>query len=78
MKILLSLLDEGRALSQREMAEELNISVETMAAQIEYLEQIGMLRRIGNDCGCSGACKGCASKCQDSGISPPLMWEKTF
>ena len=73
---LLRLLDEGRALSQQEVAEELNISVETLGAQIEYLERLGVLRRIGHNCECGGSCKGCSSKCHDSGISPPTMWER--
>ena len=76
MEKLLSLLDEGRALSQRELAEKLNISVDMLGAQIEYLERLGILRRIGHNCECGNGCKGCASKCHDSGISPLVMWEK--
>ena len=77
MEKILRLLDEGRALSQRELAEKLNTSVETLGAQIEYLERLGFLRRIGHICECSGGCKGCASKCHDSDISPPVMWERS-
>ena len=76
MEKLLHLLDTGRAFSQRELAAELNISVETLHAQIDFLEHLGVLRRIKHDGECSGGCKGCASKCHDSGISPPTVWEK--
>ena len=78
MKKLLSLMDKGQALSQHELAEMLNISTETLGAQIEYLERMGLLRRVFNNCECGGGCKGCSSKCHDSGISLPVMWEKVI
>ena len=77
MDQLLRLLDEGRALSQRELADELHVSVETLGAQIEYLERLGMLRRVGSNCECGG-CKGCSSKCHTGSGSPLVMWEKAL
>jgi len=76
MEKLLNMLNEGRALSQNELADELGISAETLAAQIDYMERLGILRRIESACGCSGGCGGCSSKCHDGGISPPVMWER--
>lgn len=73
---LLELLDEGRAYSQREMAEKLGIGAAMIIAEIEYLELLGLLRRVDDSCGCSGGCKGCSSACNNEGITPPAMWEK--
>jgi len=77
MEKLLRLLDAGRALSPRALAEALNVSAETVAAQIEYLERLGLLRRVGDGCACGGGCKGCGSKCHGSAASPLVMWERT-
>jgi len=74
---LLSLLDAGRALSQSDLAEALGVSAGMVSAQIEYLERLGLLRRVGYDCACGGGCSGCGSGCQ-SGLAPSAMWERAW
>ena len=78
MKKLLNLLDEGRTLSQHELAVELGVSATMLNAQIEYLEQLGVLRRIESSRECTnGNCKSCSSKCCNSRFSALTMWEKS-
>lgn len=75
---LLSMLDEGRAFSQWELAERLGVSQEAVMAQMDYLERIGVLHRINTKSGCdncSGTCGGCSS-CEDDTPTGPVMWEK--
>lgn len=59
---LLALLNEGNALSITELAQRLKISEGAVRAQMEYLERLGMLRRVSVEGGCSscsGSCRGC-------------------
>ncbi|MFV0363000.1 MAG: FeoC-like transcriptional regulator [Suipraeoptans sp.] len=76
---LLRLLEEGRAYSQIELGECLSMSKEAISAQIEYLEHLGMLRRIKNLSGCGSGCKSCGSDCksdcQSTNMEPTTMWE---
>lgn len=72
---LLALLDEGRVYSQQELAETLGVSLETVMAQMEYLERLGMLHRVEIG-GCAGGCKGCSSGCEQRSVDAPAMWEK--
>lgn len=76
---LLAILDEGRAYSQQELAECLGVPPGSVAAQMEYLERLGLLRRINNSCGWGSGCKSCGSNCDagchSSGVTPLAMWE---
>lgn len=77
---LLALLDEGNALSITELAQRLKTSEDTVKAQMEYLEQLGMLRRVsgGADCAaCGGSCGGSCHGCGKDAPRGPAMWEKT-
>ncbi len=76
---LIYLLDEGRAFSQKELSERLGVSQEAVMAQIEYLERIGILRKINPQSlckNCSGTCGSC-SGCGEDTLQGPAMWEKT-
>jgi predicted transcriptional regulator len=73
---LLALLDESRAYSEQELAKVLGVRTETVLAQIEYLERLGMLQRVSVGGGCAGGCKNCSSGCKPQGGSPLVMWEK--
>ena len=75
---LLALLDEGHAFSLGELAQRLEVGEDLVKAQMEYLERLGMLRRInlGGGCkGCPGHCGGGCSRCE---TMPPglAMWER--
>lgn len=73
---LLALLDEGRAYSRQELAEKLGVNVETVAAQMEYLERLQLLRRVNMNGGCAQGCKGCTAGCDKNPVMPVAMWEK--
>jgi hypothetical protein len=67
-------LDSGKTVSLQEIATKQRSSIETVKAEIEYLEHQGYIKRTVLP-SCSGkscyGCKGCASL-----LPLPLMWEK--
>jgi len=83
MQKLLELLKDGRSRTIEMLAAELNTSSDDIRRQIEYLEQIGAIRRImfpsGKGCsGCTGCeggtgCKGCMPADAESNMGE--MWE---
>ncbi|MCR4638357.1 DeoR family transcriptional regulator [Ruminococcus sp.] len=83
MQKLLELLKDGRSRTIEMLAAELNTSSDDIRRQIEYLEQIGTIRRImfpsGKGCsGCTGCeggtgCKGCMPADAESNMGE--MWE---
>lgn len=77
---LLALLDQGRAFSQLELAESLGTSQEAVKAQMEYLERLGLLRRVVSSSGCGGCSGSCGSggchSCSHHSPQGPPMWEK--
>ena len=87
MEELLELLKDGQARTKEMLALELNTNVADVDRQLEFLESIGMIKRIdfsaceGNSCGtcgsCSGSegstCKGCLPKGGFKNMG--TMWE---
>ncbi|MDL2288549.1 hypothetical protein LJC32_04120 [Oscillospiraceae bacterium OttesenSCG-928-F05] len=76
---LLTLLDEGCAFSQIELAERLGTGEDSVKAQMEYLERVGMLRRIDSGSGCEscgGSCGNSCGGCGQGALHGPAMWEK--
>ncbi|MGF7004424.1 putative transcriptional regulator [Lachnospiraceae bacterium PFB1-21] len=76
---LLTLLEEGRAYSQLELAESLGTGEEGVKAQVEYLERMGLLRRVerGGGCdSCGGKCGNSSCDCQNVAPRGPVMWER--
>ena len=66
MNLLLDMLKDGKARSVEIMAAELDTSVEDIERMLEYLENMGLLKRtVLGQAGCTG-CKTC-SGCDPSG-----------
>ena len=68
MKELMDLLRDGHARTEKLLAIELHTSVEDVRRQIEYLEHIGMFRRVdlsscGAGCSDNGKCGSNCTKC---------------
>ena len=69
MQKLIELLKDGKSRTLEMLAEELNISVDQVKRDLEYLERMGVIRRTGymnaveHDC---STCGGCADgqKCK--------------
>ena len=60
MEGLLKLLSDGHARTVEMLAAELDTSVSDIARKLEYLEIIGVIRRVSiSNGGCSGNCSGC-------------------
>ncbi|WP_035776869.1 FeoC-like transcriptional regulator [Butyrivibrio sp. AE3004] len=65
MKDLIALLSDGHARTEKLLAMELHTTVEDVKRQIEYLEHMGIIRRVDVSCcskGCGGDCGKCAPK----------------
>lgn len=74
MTELLRLMEEGTAWNVETLASRLGTTTTDIRRRIEYLEQMGYLRRIN---GCSHDCQGCSAHCSAaSGLSGmPVFWE---
>ena len=72
MKELLDLMRDGRTWSLEDLAQRLNTSPEQIKRQMEFLEQMGYLRRVG---GCGHDCKGCSAHCGAGLAGMPVFWE---
>lgn len=74
MTRLLELMKDGRAWSIEALAEKLDTTEEDVRRQMDYLERLGFLRRVG---GCGHNCKGCSAHCGAGiGLSGmPVFWE---
>ncbi|MBP5609283.1 MAG: hypothetical protein J6X66_13585 [Lachnospiraceae bacterium] len=88
MEKLLELLKDGRSRTIEMLAIEMNTGVEEVKRDIEFLERMGMIKRVGfsvsNNCGHScNSCSGCGTgKAACPGCMPPegfenmgVMWE---
>lgn len=83
MRELLGLLNDGNSRTIEQLAAELHTSPEDIGRQLEYLENIGMIRRVsvtekkscGGKCGrCNGAeCRGCMP--QNASANMGNVWE---
>lgn len=79
---ILQLLEKG-SLTEWQLAQTLQISLEELHACMEYLERAGFIRssilnpmHTGSCSECSGSCKKCNGSCTASGSSF-LVWEIT-
>lgn len=61
MKELIELLRDGNARTVRLLAIELGTSVEDVKRQVEYLTNIGVIKKVDMSCSCGGNCGGCSS-----------------
>lgn len=59
MRELIELLKDGHARTTKLLAIELKTSKEDVKRQIEYLTNIGVIKKVDMSCGCGGTC--CAS-----------------
>ena len=66
MEELLKLLKDGHARTLEELASELNTNIDDIRCKLEYLELIGVIRRI-SPFSCGAACPECA---MSSGTAP--------
>lgn len=67
MEQLLELLKDGHARTTELLAMELHTSVTDVARQMEYLENMGIIKRVVfSPKGCSG-CSGCSSQGKSEG-----------
>ena len=80
MKRLLELLKDGNSRTIEQLASELGTTANDITRQLEYLERIGMIRRVSfsvqKSCGgnCDTAhCKGCIPK--NAAMNMGEMWE---
>ncbi len=88
MQKLLELLKDGNSRTLEILADELGTTTDDVTRQMEYLERIGVIRRVlqpfeNKGCGtcssCSGcsknaaACKGCIP--QNAALNMGEMWE---
>lgn len=72
MNDLIKLLSDGHARTEKLLAIELHTTVEDVKRQIEYLENMGIIRRVnysscGSGCSDGGGCGGNCSKCAPKG-----------
>lgn len=85
MDKLLELLKDGHARTIFQLSEELNTSVEDIERKIEYMEHLGIIRKVKmNNPSCSG-CSGCSASgkkascpsCMPSAaiVNMGTMWE---
>lgn len=79
---LINLLKTGKTYSQYELAQELDISIDTLHAWIKYLATQGLLSQVNlqkiMDChtsACSNcmSCQGCSGKCKPE--NELILWE---
>lgn len=72
---ILNRLNEGRAYSTAELAMMIDISPDVLAAELDYLRQIGAIRTIGENIHCHG-CTSCGGSCGCQETTGITMWEK--
>lgn len=72
MDKLLELLKDGHVRTIFQLSEELNTTVSDVERKLEYMEHMGIIRKVKmNNPSCSG-CSGCSSK-EGSGSCPSCM-----
>ena len=62
MRELIELLRDGHARTTKLLAIELKTSEEDVKRQIEYLTNIGVIKKVDMSCGCGGSC-GSSGSC---------------
>lgn len=83
MKRLLELLKDGNSRTIEQLAAELDTTPADISRQLEYLERIGMIRRVSFSAqkSCGGSCTGCdPAHCKgcmptDAAMNMGEMWE---
>ncbi len=68
MRELIELLKDGHARTTKLLAIELKTSEEDVKRQIEYLTNVGVIKKVDMSCGCGGSCAsgdhgGCGGSC---------------
>ena len=73
MDKLLELLKDGHARTIFQISEELNTTVPDIERKLEYMEHMGIIRKVKpENCSCSG-CSGCSTHGKD--FTCAKMWE---
>jgi hypothetical protein len=62
MRDLIELLSDGHARTEKLLAIELHTTVDDVKRQIEYLEHMGIIRKVDMS-SCDGSCGGDCGKC---------------
>ncbi len=68
---ILDQFKKGKTFSLQELADSLNSDVQTVRAQMDYLERQGYIKMVELHTGCSGGCSscaGCSQRTQKSNI----------
>ena len=61
MRELIELLKDGHARTTKLLAIELGTSEADVKRQIEYLTNIGVIKKVDMSCGCGGDCGNCGN-----------------
>ena len=69
MRELIELLKDGHARTIKLLAIELKTSEEDVKRQIEYLTNIGVIKKVDMSCGCGGSCGGVSGSSGCGGCS---------
>lgn len=69
MRELIELLRDGHARTTKLLAIELKTSEEDVKRQIEYLTNIGVIKKVDMSCGCGGSCGGASGSSGCGGCS---------
>ncbi|WP_304508900.1 FeoC-like transcriptional regulator [Anaerotignum sp.] len=70
---ILDQFKKGRTFSFQELADSLNTDVQTVKAQIDYLERQGYIKKVEVYTSCAGGCSSCAGCNQ--GTQRSIIWE---
>ena len=68
MSALIELLKDGHARTTKLLAIELGTSEADVKRQIEYLTNIGVIKKVDMTCGCGGDCGNCSSCLPEGGF----------
>lgn len=66
-------IKKGKTFSLQELADSLNTDVQSIKAQMDYLERQGYIKKVALFTGCSGGCSSCAGCSQ--GTQKSNTWE---
>jgi DNA-binding transcriptional MocR family regulator len=70
---ILDQFKKGKTFSLQELADSLNSDVQTVKAQMDYLERQGYIKKVELHTGCASGCSSCAGCNQ--GTQKSNMWE---
>jgi DNA-binding Lrp family transcriptional regulator len=74
LRELLALLQEGKTLSQYDLAERLNTTPQVIAARLDFLNHAGYLRKACAVKDCGKQCAGCLIE-NAAPLNVPAIWE---